>query len=102
MTSGTTSLNRKRAANASTVGHAGSVNAACEQLLLPICQHFLDRGMGVSQFLHLAKVSFVNAAVAAIKHSGERPTVSRVAAITGLQRKEIRLLTEPTEITTPL
>jgi len=66
-----------------------AVNAACEQILRPICEHFLDLGVGISQFLHVAKLTYVRAAAAAIRETGQRPTVSRVAAATGLQRKEV-------------
>lgn len=70
----------------------GAVGVACEQILKPISQHFLDLGVGISQFLHVAKVTYVQAAAAAIHSAGQRPTISRVAAITGLQRKEISQL----------
>ena len=81
--------------SASKALRESAVGAACEQILRPISQHFLDLGVGISQFLHVAKITYVQAAAAAIRNSGQRPTVSRVAAITGLQRKEISHLISP-------
>lgn len=93
MTNKSASPPQRRAANQHTDDREVSLSAACEELLLRISQHFLDRGIGVAEFVNMAKIAYIRAAVTAIKESGQRPTISRVAAITGLQRKEIKFLT---------
>jgi hypothetical protein len=65
---------------------------ACEAALSPISVRFLELGFGAGLFLQVAKRAYVNAAVAAIRRSGARPTHSRIAALTGLQRKEVKAL----------
>jgi hypothetical protein len=67
---------------------------SCEGALTPIAAQFLELGFGAGSFLQSAKKAYVNAAAAAISRSGERPTHSRIAAITGLQRKEVKALSE--------
>lgn len=70
------------------------VRESCEQVLVPLSRQLLDLGLGVGLFLHAAKRAYVSAAMVSIRKSGQRPTVSRIAAMTGLQRKEIRQLIE--------
>jgi hypothetical protein len=70
------------------------LSVACEATLRPIAAQFLELGFGASQFVQVAKLSYVQAAAKAIKKTGQRATVSRIAALTGLQRKEIRTLIE--------
>jgi uncharacterized protein DUF6502 len=92
----------RKTTKSSAAGMARAVDApmvhdlclSCEEALRPISNQFLELGFGVSMFLHVAKRAYVQAAVAAIKRTGQRVTDSRVAAITGLQRKEIRLLSQ--------
>jgi hypothetical protein len=73
------------------------LDESCLTLLTPVCAQLLGLGFGVGRFLHAARLAYVSAATAAIRAAGERPSVSRVAALTGLQRKEVKLLLESKE-----
>jgi hypothetical protein len=86
------SRQRKAPAGNRSAPEPGELYDACESVLSPIAAQFLELGFGVGSFLQAGKKAYVNAAIAAIRRSGERPTDSRVAAITGLQRKEIKAL----------
>lgn len=72
--------------------HIQAMCQACEQVLVPISREFLNLGLGVGLFLQAAKHAYIQAAADAIRQSGQRPSVSRIAALTGMQRKEIKLL----------
>jgi hypothetical protein len=77
----------------SDANHIRHLSSACEEVLAPIARQFLDLGLGASLFVHLAKQAYVTAATEAIRGSGQRPTMSRMAAVTGLHRKEIKAIT---------
>lgn len=78
----------------SDANHIRHLSSSCEEVLAPIARQFLDLGLGASLFVHLAKQAYVTAATEAIRGSGQRPTVSRMAAVTGLHRKEIKAITQ--------
>lgn len=65
---------------------------ACAALLSPIACQFSNEGFGISLFLQIAKHAYVVSSARAMRLAGHRPTVSRIAAVTGLSRKEIKQL----------
>ncbi|MET0292479.1 MAG: DUF6502 family protein [Steroidobacteraceae bacterium] len=85
-------VTRKASRSPGTALELGELSHACEAALNPISVRFLELGFGVNLFLQVAKRAYVNAAISAIRRAGERPTHSRIAAITGLQRKEVKAL----------
>jgi len=64
--------------------------------LTPLARLCLRRGVKVQSFLEAAKRAFVEGAETELRELGSKPSVSRIAAMTGLQRKDIkRLHTDP-------
>jgi Family of unknown function (DUF6502) len=62
------------------------------ELLLPIVHTLLRGGMAFADFLNAAKLAYVNAAVRDSASTAKRPNASRIAALTGLTRREIKSL----------
>lgn len=60
--------------------------------LTPLARLCLRRGVKVQSFLEAAKRAFVAGAEAELRELGSKPSISRVAAMTGLQRKDIKRL----------
>jgi len=60
--------------------------------LQPLARFMLSRGMSFKQFADLAKLAFVEEASAQVDGAARRSNDSRVAAKTGISRKEIRRL----------
>lgn len=63
-------------------------------LLRPLIRLVLDRGVAFSQFAELAKQVYVEVAKKDFAVPGRKMTISRVAVLTGLTRKEARRLFE--------
>jgi hypothetical protein len=63
-------------------------------LLQPLARLVLTRGMAFGQFAELAKQAYVEVAKRDFAVPGRKMTVSRVAVLTGLTRKEARRLLE--------
>ena len=57
-------------------------------LLRPVIRLALKRGIGHGQFAELVKRAFVETALADFAVPGRKPSISRIAVITGLTRKE--------------
>ena len=68
-----------------------AVRKSAVQVLMPLAQLLLGARMGVGDFVALAKLAFVQAALAQARKAGEtsRPNVSRIAVETGLTRAEV-------------
>lgn len=69
----------------------GAVRAALLRLLEPLMKLLLDAGLGVGDFIGLAKVAYVRAATRRGQVGGkdQRPTVSQIAVVTGMTRVEV-------------
>lgn len=70
----------------------GAVRAALLRLLEPLMKLLLDAGVGVGDFIGLAKVAYVKAASRRGQVGGNearRPTVSQIAVVTGMTRVEV-------------
>lgn len=70
----------------------GAVRAAVLRLLEPLMKLLLDAGLGVGDFIGLAKVAYVRAASRRGQVGGkavERPTVSQIAVLTGMTSVEV-------------
>lgn len=70
----------------------GAVRAAVLRLLEPLMKLLLEAGMGVGDFIGIAKVAYVRAASRRGQVAGkeiQRPTVSQIAVVTGMTRVEV-------------
>lgn len=69
-----------------------AVRAAVLRLLEPLTRLLLDAGLGVGDFVGLAKVAYVRAASRRGQVGGkevERPTISQIAVVTGMTNLEV-------------
>jgi len=72
-----------------------AIQAAVLRLLDPLVKWLLEAGIGVGDFLRLAKIAYVRAAREQGRASGaeqQRPNASRIAVVTGLTRAEVASL----------
>jgi hypothetical protein len=70
----------------------GAVRAAVLRLLEPLMKLLLDAGLGVGDFIGLAKVAYVRAASQRGRVGDkevQRPTASQIAVVTGMTRVEV-------------
>lgn len=75
-----------------------ALSAALERLLQPLVQLMIRNGVAHGAFSEIAKRVYVRVAAAEARISGRKQTVSRMAILTGLTRKEVsRLLKLPAE-----
>jgi len=75
-----------------------SFSHAILRLLRPLARLLLSHGMAYGTFAELARKAFVEEGFDQLQRSGKRPTVSSVSALTGLTRKETKLLRESSPI----
>ena len=68
-----------------------AVYAATRRFMEPLAQWLLDAGLGIGEFKSLAMSAFVHAASQSAS-SGQRPNISRISAVTGLQRSVVAKL----------
>src|SRR6056297_2829890 len=68
------------------------LEAAVIRILRPLAQVLIRHGMAEGSFAQLARQAFVEAGFDHMARAGGRPTVSGVAALTGLSRKEVARL----------
>lgn len=68
--------------------------SAVLRLLRPLVRILLRNGVSYGAFAELAKKSFVDVAAEDFSEPGRRITISRIAALTGLTRKEAKRLHE--------
>ena len=72
--------------------------AACRRLLEPLAEIFVALGIGAGEFSVLARVAHVQAAAQKLREGNKRISQSRIAAVTGLTRAEVkRILRLPKE-----
>jgi hypothetical protein len=76
----------------------GTLNAAVRKLLFPLVRILLRNGVAYGTLASLVRQVYVDVAYAEFAPRGRKQTVSRVSALTGLTRKEVkRLLEEGTQ-----
>lgn len=76
--------------------HAQALSAATLRLLRPLVRILLRNNVSHRTFSELAKVAYVEVANAEFGIVGKKQTVSRIAILSGLTRKEVqRLLAQP-------
>lgn len=68
--------------------------SAAALLLRPIAMLMIRAGIGFGEFSDLSKTAFVAAASDSIRKRKGRPTISRVAILTGLTRQEVSRILE--------
>lgn len=68
------------------------LEAAVGKILRPLARILINHGMALGSFEQLARKAFVEAGFVHMERSGRRPTVSGVAALSGLSRKEVTRL----------
>ena len=71
-----------------------SLHQAVLKLLRPLVGVLLNHGVSHGAFAELGRQAFVEEGFAHMARGGNRPTVSGVAALTGLSRKEVKRLNE--------
>ena len=77
---------------------AKALSAATLRLLRPLVRIFLRNNVSHQTFVELAKQVYVDVANADFGITGKKQTISRIAILTGLTRKEVqRLLAQPPE-----
>lgn len=64
------------------------------KLLRPLVRVLINHGVSHGAFAELSRQAFVEEGFSHMARSGNRPTVSGVAALTGLSRKEVKRLNE--------
>jgi hypothetical protein len=65
---------------------------ACYSFLLPIARLLLRNGISYNEFAEISRIAFVSVAGSDYGIRGRRTNVSRVSAMTGIGRKEVRRL----------
>jgi hypothetical protein len=71
-----------------------ALHQAVLKLLRPLVRVLLNHGVSHGAFAELGRQAFVEEGFAHMARGGKRPTVSGVAALTGLSRKEVKRLNE--------
>jgi hypothetical protein len=66
--------------------------AALERILVPLCRVLLRNNMSFKAFTDIAKRAYVNVAASEFRIPGKKQSVSRVALLSGLTRKEVQRL----------
>jgi hypothetical protein len=69
-----------------------ALDQAVARLLRPLCRLMLRHGMAFGAFMDLAKRTYVDVAMSEFNLPGKKPTISRVAILSGLTRKEVQRL----------
>ena len=67
---------------------------ACYSVMVPIARFLLRSGVGFREFAEVSRIAFVEVATRDYGLRGRPTNVSRVAAMTGIGRKEVRRLRE--------
>lgn len=73
---------------------AKELPAATRKLLVPLVRILLRNGMAVKSLYELAKHAYVQVASEEFGLGGKKATISRIAILTGLTRKEVQALME--------
>ncbi|HLZ33176.1 MAG TPA: DUF6502 family protein [Nitrospira sp.] len=72
--------------------HTHSLSSATSRLLYPLVRMFLRNGKGARSLYDLVKQVYVQLAKEEFGIGGKKATVSRIAILTGLTRKEVKAL----------
>lgn len=67
-----------------------AVLRACRHFMLPIARFLLRNGVGYREFSEISKLAFVQVASDDYGIRGRKTNMSRIAVMTGLNRKEVR------------
>jgi hypothetical protein len=70
----------------------GRLLLACYSLMVPIARFLLRSGVGFKEFAEVSRIAFVEVASTDFGLRGRATNVSRVAAMTGIGRKEVKRL----------
>jgi hypothetical protein len=70
---------------------------ACRRFMLPVARFLLRNGVGYREFAEISKLAFVQVASDEYGLRGRPTNMSRVAAMTGLTRKDVRKVREQLE-----
>jgi hypothetical protein len=70
---------------------------ACLQFLIPTARFLLRGGISCNEFLHLGRLAFVAAAARDYGNRGRGANSSRIAAVTGMSRREVGRLKKELE-----
>lgn len=70
---------------------------ACRHFMLPIARFLLRNGVGFREFSEISKLAFVQVSSDEYGIRGRKTNMSRVAVMTGLNRKEIRKIRDRLE-----
>ncbi|MDE3050306.1 MAG: hypothetical protein KGJ48_10440, partial [Nitrospirota bacterium] len=73
-------------------GHTKALSAATLTFLRPLVRIFLRNGLAAKTFFELAKQIYVEVARDECGVKGKKASISRIAILTGLTRKEVQLL----------
>jgi len=73
-------------------GHTKALSAATLTFLRPLVRLFLRNGFSAKTFFELAKQTYVEVARDECGVKGKKASISRIAILTGLTRKEVQLL----------
>ena len=65
---------------------------ACYSLMVPVARFLLRSGVGFKEFAEVSRIAFVEVASTDFGLRGRPTNISRVAAMTGIARKEVRRL----------
>ncbi len=71
-----------------------AIHASVLKLLRPLVRVLLNHGVSHSALAEISRRAYVEEGFAHMARGGKRPTVSGVAALTGLSRKEVKRLNE--------
>jgi len=72
-----------------------ALDKTAREILGPLIQVLLNHGMAHGAFAELVRQVFVAEGFDHLERNGQRATISAVAALTGLSRKEVKRLREP-------
>ena len=76
----------------STFNARARVLRACYSVMLPIARFLLRSGVGFKEFAEVSRMAFVQVASNDYGLRGRPTNISRVAAMTGIARKEVKRL----------
>ena len=82
---------------------SNALTSAVLRLLRPLIRILVRHGVSFGEFRDLARQSYVQVASTDFQLAGRKQTISRIAMLTGIQRKEVaRLLSDTTTPEDPM
>jgi len=79
-----------------TDSEKGSLHAVLVSTMRPIAGMLLKFGIGYREFMDASKQAFIEAAAEGFGGEEKPPNISRIALVTGISRKEVRLIRDGT------